>query len=242
MGSHYSVELSQALVVGEDELKKLADLRSERIGQLEVWADCADDVSRTFKNVNELLAFENVRGKEIRRLHLSARSDDFEKRARIDFSGSRWPGIVLDFVGRDDVVSRLRTGVFDLVGGTLPWYAWLHRVDYGFVAILACFLTWFGSLTAVAFKWIPVDGSKEQNPSGSALAQLMVFGWFGVLLATGILLNRFRNSVFPRAVFLIGQGKSRFQHLERIQWGIVIAFIVSISAGLVTLVLQAIRV
>ena len=97
VNAHYTVELPQAFVVGEDELKKVADLLSDRIGNLEIRADCTDDVARTFTTVKELAAFENAKGKEIRRLHISARSDDFKKRATIDLSGSRWRGISLDF-------------------------------------------------------------------------------------------------------------------------------------------------
>ena len=240
MDAHYSVELPQAFVAGEDELKKLADVLSDRIGNLEIRADCADDVARTFKTVKELATFENAKGKEIRRLRFSARSDDFKKRGTIDLSGLRWRGISLDFDARDDVVSRLRTEVLDLIGGMRPWYAVLHRVDFASIAFLAYLLLWFGLLIVVALKWVQVDGSKEHNPSGSALAQLIVYGGLAALFALGIVLNRFRDSVFPSAVFLIGQGKARFQHLERCQWGIVIAFIVSFAAGVIVAVWQAI--
>lgn len=173
MDAHYSVELPQAFVVGEDELTKLADLLSGRIGSFEIRADCADDVARTFKTVKELAAFENAKGKEIRRLHISARSDDFKERATIDFSGSRWRGISLDFEARDDVVSRLRTEVLDLIKEMQPWYTVLHRVDFTSIAFLAYLLLWFGLLIVVAFKWVPADSSKEQTLSGSALAQLL---------------------------------------------------------------------
>ena len=240
MDAHYSVELPHAFIAGEDELKKLADLLSDRIGNLEIHSDCADDMDRTFKNVKELAAFENAKGKEIRRLHISARSDDFEKRARIDLSGSRWRGISLNFEARDDVVSRLRTDVLEIIGGMRPWYAALHRVDFVSIAFLAYLLLWCGLLIVVAFRWVPVDLAEEPNPSASALAQLVIYGGIAVLITVGIVLNRFRDSVFPRAVFLIGQGKSRFQHLERIQWGIIVAFFVSFAAGLVIAAYQAI--
>jgi hypothetical protein len=238
--AHYSVELPQAFVAGEDDLKKLVDLLADRIGNLEIRADCADEVARTFKTVKELAEFENAQGKEIRRLHVSARSDDFKKRATIDMSGLRWQGISLAFDAREDVVSRLRTDVLDLIGGMRPWYTVLHRVDFASVAFLAYFLLWFGLLIVVAFRWVPVDSPKQQNPSSEALAQLVAYGGIAIFFATGIALNRFRDSLFPRAVFLIGQGKARFQHLERIQWGIVIAFIVSFIAGVVIAVWQAI--
>jgi hypothetical protein len=239
MDASYSVELSHAFVIGEDELKKLTRLLSDRIGALEIRADCADDVARTFTTLSELVAFENPQGKEIRRLYISARSDDFTKRATIDLFGSRWRGISLEFHARDDVVSRLRTEVLDVVGGMRPWYAVLHRADFVSISLIVYLLLWFGLLIAVAFKWIPVQASKEGNASGSAMAQLIVYGGIAVLFAMGIALNRFRDILFPRAVFLIGQGKARFQQLERFQWGVVIAFIVSFAAGVIIAIWQA---
>ena len=238
--AHYSVQLPQAFVAAEDALKKLAHLLSDRIGNLEIRADCADDVARTFKTVKELAAFENPKGKEIRRLDICARSDDFKKRATIELSGSWWTGIFLDFQARDDVVSHLRTKVLDLIEGMRPWYTLFHRVNFVYLALLALFVLWIGPLIVVAFKWVPIDSLKEPNPTDSALAQLVVYAAIAVLFAIGIVLNRLRNSCFPRAVFLIGQGKARWKHLERIQWGIIIAFLVSLAAGLVILVYQAI--
>lgn len=240
MAAHYSVELPHAFIVGEEELNKLAKLLSDRIGNLEIRADCTDDVARTFKTVKELAAFENAKGKEIRRLHLFACSEDFEKRARIDLSGSRWRGISLDFEARDDVVSRLRTDILEIIGGMRPWYGALHRVDFGSIAFFAYLILWFGVLIVVASKWVQVDEVKQPSPSASALGQLILYGGIGVLFAMGIVLNRFRDSIFPRAVFLIGQEKARFQHLERIQWGVIVAFSVSFAAGAVIVIWQAI--
>jgi len=229
--AHYSVELSQAFVAGEEELKKLTDLLSNRIGSFEICAHCTDNVSRTFKTVKELAAYENARGKSICRISISSRSDDFKKRAEIDLSGSRWRGISLDIEARDDVVSRLRTEIKDLVDGMRPWYTVLHRVDFQSIAIFAYLLLGFVLLFVVGFNWISVNNSQQQNPSGSALAQLVAYSGIAALFIMGLVMNRVRDSLFPRAVFLIGQGKTRFQHLERIQWGVVVAFLVSFAAG-----------
>ena len=221
-------------------MKKLTRLLSDRIGVLEIRADCVDDVARTFTTVGELVAFENPRGKEIRHLQISAHSDDFTKRATIDLYGSRWRGIWLEFHARDDVVSRLRTEVLDVVEGMRPCYTVLHRANFVSILFVAYFLLYFGLLIVLAFIWIPVGDSKEANTSSSALAQLIAYGVLAALFAIGIALNRFRDTLFPRAVFLIGQGKARFHQLERIQWGVVIAFIVSFVAGVIIAIGQAI--
>ena len=238
MDTSYAVELPQAFVVGEDELRKLTQILSDHIGILEIRADCANGVARTFQTLSELVVFENPQGKEIRRLHISARSDDFTKRATIDLSGSRWRGISLEFHARDDVMSRLRTEVLDIIEGMRPWYTVLYRVDFVSISFITYLLLWFGLLIVVAFKWIRVEDSKETSTSSSALAQLVVCGVIAALFAMGIVLNRFRDTVFPRAVFLIGPRKARFQQLERFQWGVVIAFIVSFAAGVIIAIWQ----
>lgn len=240
MESHFSVELPQAFVVGPDELKKLAALLGDRIGIVEIRIDCADDASRKFACVRDLVAYENPKTKEIRHIHLSARSDDLSKHATIDLSGSRWRGISLDFTARDDVVSRLKTDTLEIIAGMRPWYSIMHHIDFVSVGFFACCLVWVALCAVVAFKFLPVTDSNNSTPSASALTQLVAFGGIAGLFGVGIILNRFRDSVFPRAVFIFGQGKSRFTHLERVHWGILIAFVVSLVAGLVIAVWQAI--
>jgi hypothetical protein len=243
--AHFFLELPQAFVAGEGEVNKLANLLSARIGALEIRADCADNTSRTFKTVEELGAFENPENRKIRQLVLSARSEDFRKRATIDLSGlrwggiTRWGGISLDLVADDDILLRLRPEVLELIGGMRPWYALLHRLNFVYIAALAYLLLWFTSLLLVSYKWVAVDNTAQLDSTGSARAQLVVLLTVAVLLVVGFGLNRLRDSLFPRAVFLIGQEKSRFQHLERVQWGIIIAFTVSLAAGILIAVWQA---
>jgi len=240
LDAHCSVELPHAFVAGPDELKKLATLLNDRIGSVDIRVDCADDVSRDFTSVRELIAYENPKAKEIRRIHLTARSDDYSKRATIDLSASRWRGISLDYTARDDVVSRLRTESINIIAGMRPWYSIMHQVDFVSTSLFAYMFLWFGLVAVVAFKLVPVSDPNESNPNSSAFAQLVVFGGIAALFGIGIILNRFRDSIFPRAVFTIGQGESRFNQLERFQWGVIIAFLASFAAGLVIAVWQTI--
>lgn len=117
MDAHYSIELPHAFVVGPDAVKKLVALLNERIGGVAITVDCSDGITRDFTSVRELLAYENPKAKEIRRIRLRAHSDDYSKNASIDLSGIRWRGISLDFNAREDVVSRLRSSTLDLIAG-----------------------------------------------------------------------------------------------------------------------------
>ena len=56
-------------------------------------------------------------------------------------------------------------------------------------------------------------------------------------LAIGLLINYFRNKLFPRMVFLIGQEIKRHGTLEKVQWVVVLGFMVSFFSGLALLII-----
>ena len=124
MKGRYSKELSHAFVVSPDELKKLVELLQKRIGEVDISVKCADDFSREFNTVKELIAYENPKPKRIRSIRLGARSDDYSKSATIVFRDHFFfrSGISIDATGREDVVSRLKEEILDVVAGMCPWY------------------------------------------------------------------------------------------------------------------------
>ena len=62
------------------------------------------------------------------------------------------------------------------------------------------FFIGFALILANALKWLHL-------PPPSDVAQLAVYGAVAVIFVAGIAMNRFRDSFFPRAVFVIGQGE-----------------------------------
>lgn len=130
MNVNYSETLSQAFVVGPDELKKLVELLQKRIGEVSISADCIDNIQREFTTVKDLIDYENPKSKRICRIYLSAR-EGFEKSATIAFrdSSSFSGGVSLSITAREDVVLRLKDKILDIVAGTRPWYNSLARLD-----------------------------------------------------------------------------------------------------------------
>lgn len=238
--AHFSVGLPQAFVIGEGEVVKLAGLLSARIGVLEIRVDCADGASLIFKNAKELNAFENPRERTIKRIVFSAQSEDFGRRATIDLSGLPWGSIRLEFVGPDDALSRLRSEVIECIGGMRPWYDFLHRINFVYISAFVYCLIWLAALVIVSYKGVSTSNAGIPSSTESARGQLSVLSTVAILFALGFGMNRFRDSLFPRAIFLIGQGKSRFQLLDRIQWVIIMGFIVSLAAGIVVAVWQGV--
>lgn len=237
--ARYNQEFKCAFVLGVDELKKISKIL-ERIGNVEFQADCADDISREFKNLTDLLKFDNPKNKEITRLHITAPSDSIVKNATIVLSSSPYMlggNVSLRFSGRDDVVMRLREDILDVVGGMRRWYGTISHVDFT-LFFIAIFIGVWAILGFVMLMLIILNRVRitQETPSGrDALISFVGYLIPITLMILGALLNRFREKLFPRAVFSIGQGKERFRQLERIQWGVVISFFVSLAAGIVLL-------
>ena len=68
MQTRCSLELPHTFHVREEDVEKLYQLFRDRIGNVEVTADCVDDATREFKDAKELVSYENPKHKEIRRI------------------------------------------------------------------------------------------------------------------------------------------------------------------------------
>jgi hypothetical protein len=227
-------------VLDDDALKKLHRLLADRIGQTKIVADCVDDVAREFENLPSLLNYENAKSKRIVKLRLSARSDDFGKTSSIEFT-DEWPlsGTSISIEARDDVVSRLRSELLDVISGMRPWYHPVNRISPFFAVLAVYMVTWISVLIVAAASEPNPTAPTASNPShGSAAAQLIFLGFLAVLLLGACLLHFVRKLFFPFGTFRIGQGAIRDATLEKWRWGLLIAFIASFAAGIALLLIQ----
>lgn len=221
MNVNYSKVLPHAFVVGEYELKKLTKLLQNRVGKVDIRADCADGFSREFENVDDLIHYENSKSKEIRRLHLSASSGDLSKSATITFPDFSKRGILIDFTGSEDFVYTLQRNTLDIITGTRPWYSILARIINSVYGWSLAFGIVYPALSVMSSFVYKVE---------NIIVPFIVFILTWMIV---IPLNKLCQFLFPQAVFTIGQGKFRFEDKERFQWGVGIAFIVSLAAGLI---------
>ena len=234
MNVHYSDELKQAFVVRPDHLKKLVELLQKHIGKVYISTDCVDKIKRDFETVEDLIGYENPKSKRISRLHLRARSNDDSKSATIVFRAPLWfqEPVSIDVIGREDVVSILKEQVLDVLSGMCPWYSRIASADLLTIIGVGCWILLFISSIAVLFEWIPVadsPSSDSKNVKGEAFA--IVFCLITLLAIWSF--YQLRGFLFPKLVFTIGQGESRFRLLEKVRWGVVITFFVSLAATLV---------
>jgi hypothetical protein len=248
MNVRYSKELPHAFVVGPADLKKLIELLQKRIGKVEISTGCADDLSREFKTLKDLITYENPKLKEILSIYLRACSDDYSKSITIVFRNSARfsSGISIDANGREDVVSRLKEEILDIIAGMRPKYDAMYRLNFltpawivfgilFFVGLLLSF-----SMLAVVWGWVPVPETKRNITSFLRSIRYALYVPQMISLAIAIFSNKILKSFFPKAVFTVGQGKSRFEHQEKVRWTVIMGFWVSLAAGLVVPIITVI--
>ena len=233
MNAHYSDTLQYAFVAGDSELKKLVELLQDRIGKVKIRANCADGIDREFETVNNLIAYDNPKSKAIRRVYLTTTSDDYSTSAVISLHGSRERGVLIEISGSEEFVFLCRESIQDIIAGMRPWYDGVCRVNFAYL-FLPIFAIIFFQLVIIGSK-MELDSKKEKIFLGIVPILLNI-----VLLPLMFVGNKLRDYIFPRAVFTIGQGKSRFEDKERLRWGVVIGFGVSFAAGILIAIWQAI--
>lgn len=238
MESAYKFELKDSYVVRLDDFKKIHALLSSRIGDTEITAECADNVSRNFSSLKELLKYENLKVSRIVNLNFRARSKDWNKKAEIEFI-DRWyfGGIRIEIKARDDVVTRLRTDILDLIAGLRPWYNAINRFDvFGVLCLLP--IPFYLALLA----WFVFFGSSETSestPRMKALTYLLAIIISVVYLAIAYSIHRFRKIIFPHGIYALGQEVRRYEIQEKWRWGLLVSFVASLIAGFVLIFLQA---
>ena len=234
MNLNYSKELKHAFVADGCELKKLTKLLQDSVGKVDIRVDCGDEFSLDFETIDELLRYENPPLKEIRRIHLRAKSDDYSNSATITLPGFAKKGVLIDLVGSESFVYTLREKTQDIIAGMRPWYDILARVSSVNVLYII-FLTVYPVARLANILMSQSDFTVEMRHR-----RFFVIGLLGlsILIFLGSKLCKY---LFPRAFFTIGQGKSRYKHLQRVRKVIIglLGFVIS-AAGTAIGIWQAI--
>ena len=122
--------------------------------------------------------------------------------------------------------SEVKDKIFDILDGTKPWYSLLARVD---------FLTLPMWTILVVGIYHSLDGLLGTNKEKEVIN-------VSIILASVILifvykrLDELRTWLFPVGYFAFGQGEHRYEIREKVHWGIIITFVVSLAASMVRLI------
>lgn len=226
----------QPLLVEADDLESLCELISSFSEHIRITAKCRDNIEREPENLGELIAYENALAREIIELRIIGRSDDWERSVRLKLSNSLLESFSLDIEGPEDSVSQLADTLQEKLVGMRPWYASAAKTSMlAFGVSITVFLALASIIIANILPKTPADSSAapetwQRNAFIWGIAFALLFG----PPILGVVLDRVKARVFPVATFAIGQGLKRHNTGELVRSVVILGFVVSLVAGVVS--------
>lgn len=234
MQTRHSNDIKQAFIFSPDDLKKLVEVIKRHIEveehieiyKISITAYCRDGIIREFETIEELTGYENPKSEEIRAIHTSFYVRESPEHVVIRFdSGSNWSSVNIYIKGSEYLIFTLNKKIKTLISGMRPWYSPLSGNKF---LILVAFI--IGIVYNIPFNyWIHPIVEKNISP----IHEIFIFIIPLVVLAIPfiIFVQKVINYLFPKAVFLIGQGKGRFEHSRKVlKW--IIGLTTTIVGGL----------
>ena len=237
--SRFTSSRKGAYVIHLPALVKLWSIIDKRIGEVEIEAECADGVKRTFDSVNDVASYENPIRKQILSMSLEAHSKNFDKRVSIDFSSKFGYTVRLSISSTDEEISLLREDITDVIQGMK------HQVlslivgrDYflGFM-VLSCLIGVASITTNIAM----IGSVLPLGFDARTLAERLLIYFYGTmfLVLLWYIFDKLRVKLMPPIFFTIGQGASRYESWRN-QWkavlGVTLASITIVVGIIVSLV------
>jgi hypothetical protein len=233
MAASTQIFLDKSFVLKIEDVQKLALAFSTWIGPPTLELDCSDGIARSFDTVDAVIQYENPVSKSIRSFRIRAYSKDMLEKATFSLSARDSSSMFISLEGVEQHVREVKEAIDDRIDAMRPWYSWLTRMDFITMAIFGCLFGYLALLVLIALGGVatPTPKPATDDPRGTAVAFLIVFGVFAAALVGGWLGNIIRNTVFPKGTFAIGQGEERFRRQENIRWVVIVGFLVSLAAG-----------
>ncbi len=229
-----NIDRKNSYVLKIEHIESIWVLFEKYIGIVNITIISKDNITRKFDSLSDFSDYKNSPSKQIENLIIVSELKDCEKAAYIEFSNGQWSNTITVNIDSDSESSiiELRSEINDVLAGSKPWYARLAKIDFFYVVF---FIT--------TFSIFYLNSSQTQNNEGLAIGQAITNTAI-ISLALAVLavivwaLNKLRQRYFPVAFFAIGQGLDRFKIDEKVRWVIVVGFIVSLSASLVSIIFK----
>jgi hypothetical protein len=223
----------RAFVLTEEDVRALSETLGI-LGAVSYELECSDGLTRKAQALEEVLRFDNSPERALQKLTMSARGDDF--RSRVWISLERESGDVYIFLeGPEETILRLNREIESRLAAMRPWYVVFTRGDVVMLSLLGFMGIYVFLVVATAAVAVfgPERSSAAPDPRSSARVVSI-----GILIAAGgvclvAVLGKARKWLFPIGAFVLGAGKSRYDFLEKVRWGVGIAFVVSVAASVV---------
>ena len=218
----YTKFLPYAFVIDDMKLKKLTELLEDSLGSVNFSVKCAGGRSYNFESVEDLINYENPKSKKILKLYLFVHSADDRRSSLISFDSDSGiiPGIYMKLEVEENELLTLEDKIEDVIAGMRPWYNIMSRLSI-WIIIGVTFLIAIASLIILKLSGIMENVDADTRYS---VSRVIVFGTAALI---GYPVYKMLSTCFPRGVFAIGQGKSRFSNLKKFH-GVMVSIIIGL--------------
>lgn len=235
MDASYEANLNLPFVLRAEDLEKLCMLVSNATGECEVTIRCGDGLQRRTSDVAEVLQYSNASNRQVQSISIEGHGGEPRSSIEVTFASRFFHTISVRVRAEESRLVHLRDSLETIFSGLRPWYAGAARRDIYGTVLTIVFLLYLTVAISMFFD-LPSSATVLQEPVEGI--RRIVFLTLAVAAPAAWLLNKLRAKVFPDACFAIGHGRARYDTQEKVRWGAVIGFAVSVAAGLVLLALQ----
>lgn len=206
--------------------------------------DCNGGLTHRFKNLSDLLNYENAPGKEIATIDFYATSDSNQKTVSIKLFPSTHYSIRIRIEGPEKSVIDFKSKLEDRLAGMRPWYARIAKIHWGY-RYLSAWAFVCSVISIIGFQIFSIGifrvflKSEIFRSYGALIALTPLMISASLILLFDSYLAKLHSKYFPISVLAIGQGLERHRHADKIRYTVIIGFLVSVVSGMLPLFIAA---
>ncbi len=228
MQVHATEKFSSAIIIDEDGLSKLWKHINDFIGDVSAKVSCIDGLERKFKNLDDLLSYENTVRAAAKTIELYGYGTNSDRSVTMTIGSKYGVPVEVSIHGDEQDVIIIKNKIIDSVSGMRAWYSPIATVDFSIIGGLI-----LGMLILVL--WLMTPSTTDKQTERSLIEVILRVG-LALLSGTPIFIflvgiTKLHARYFPIISILIGQGKQRYRIDEQVRWTVVIGFIVSLTAS-----------
>jgi hypothetical protein len=216
-------KIKHALVLEEEDLKKISSFIIERYKKIEITAKCNDKTVLRSENIDDIVSFENQDFRRIIAISMEGRNS-FEESLYITIEEKSYEESTAEFSissDKEEDVNYISKKLTEWFLGTKPGYSFMSRISSFWVFLgLACVVAVILNLYWDVIGKTILDTSKL---SATEVFNLAFFAFFIIYIICSEPIKKFRKWLFPAIFFLLGKQKKTMKKIENIR---IIVFIV----------------
>ncbi len=216
-------------VLTDKEISKLYHIISDYCGQPKIAIHCKDQLKREYDDLDSLLAYENMKGKEITSISFISygKGDYSERNVYLTFDSGEITNIYINMDGPERDMTEFNEKLNERLESARPWYSFISKLD--FIPVLSIlYLSLMAIIITMSLIGIIKVVASERSETSKSI------GYFigAIPFIVGVLFNRIKSKIFPSSSFAINQGQKRYHNLESFRLVILGGLFVSIIASL----------